>query len=425
MGPGLPYTQLAELEAWLNLHWSQVATIGEWWSALSARGLSQPELPEPWGRGWTPQETKAYLELLLARGLPCPPWSLGNYLVIPTLLEHGSERLVERFVPRILDGSHGWCQLFSEPNAGSDLASLRTIAKREGDEWFVTGQKVWTSNAAFADYSILIARTNTAVPATAGITFFVLAMRQEGVQVRPLREMTGESVFSEVFLDNARIPADHVVGEVNGGWAIAKATLRHERRGIGTGATERISSLRPGTVAGDLCCPAVASPGTGPIEMPKRLDLETLMAFARRSGRNVDPVVRQRLARLYSEVRISEWSAARAKLGSPGLGIEGNLAKLRHTAVTRQMSRIASAVLGPAASLYGPDAESGGVAQRHIVFTPAVSIYGGTDQIQRTIISERGLGLPREPDYPQTEPGVGYGGISTGRSRTSGLGSNV
>ena len=388
----------ASLGIWLDEHWDPALTVGAWWQQLADARLSDPRLPAPWGRSWTRDRTMAFQELLAERKILAPPYGMGNFLVIPTLREHAADHLLQRFVPQILNGQHGWCQLFSEPGAGSDLAGLQTRAERDGDEWVVNGQKVWTTGGQWADFAILVARTDPAVMKHRGLTYFVIPMRQAGVEVRPLREATGEAMFNEVFLDAARLPVDWVVGDVGDGWRVTNTTLRHERAGIG-GDFAGGSGATPGSVAGHLDQRAgdlAASPAAG--QRGRRLELDLLRELARERGRSRDPGVRQQLARLYSLERITEWHLARIKDGSAATGADGNLAKIRNSAVVTTGREVACAILGPEATLWGPHAVAEGLVAEHIVRSPAPSIYGGTDQIQRNIIGERALGLPREPD---------------------------
>ena len=196
----------AGIDAWLDTNWNPDLTVRDWWARVASAGLANPMLPAPYGRGWSRGQANDLARAMVARGALGPPAGLGMMLAAPTLLAHGSPELIERFVPRILDGEHGWCQLFSEPGAGSDLAGLQTRAERDGDEWVITGQKVWTSLGQWADYGILIARTDPDLPKHRGISYFAFPMRQDGVEVRPLREMTGRALFNEVFIDEARVP---------------------------------------------------------------------------------------------------------------------------------------------------------------------------------------------------------------------------
>ena len=242
-------------------------------------------------------------------------------LALPTILTHGTPEQIDRFVRPIIDGSEGWCQLFSEPGAGSDLAGLQTRAERDGDEWVITGQKVWTSTGQIADYGILIARTDPEQPKHQGITYFLFPMRQPGVDVRPLREMTGHAVFNEVFLDHARVPDALRLGERGAGWAVANTTLMHERAGIGE-ASGGFARAASGTVAGHLHRPCHSflsgvrpqmgqghvSPGT----------VRRFIALAANRGLLDDPVIRQTISELHTRVQVIIWSARRAKGGAGG-----------------------------------------------------------------------------------------------------------
>ena len=189
---------------------------------------------------------------IAAFGAVGAPYGLGLLLAAPTIADHGTSRQIDTLVRDIVTGRAAWCQLFSEPGAGSDLAGLTTRAERDGDEWIVNGQKVWTSLGQTADFGMLIARTSTEAPKHQGISYFAIDMHQPGVEVRPLREMTGHAMFNETFLTDARVPDDHLIGGLNKGWAVANTTLGHERAGLGTGGGSRGTVVMPGTVAGNL-----------------------------------------------------------------------------------------------------------------------------------------------------------------------------
>ena len=225
----------AELDAWIDANWDPDIVVREWWQRLSSVGLTNPGLTQPFGKGWGRSETRILAAALRERGAIGSPAGLGMLLAAPTILAHGSDTQIDQYVPRILDGTDAWCQLFSEPGAGSDLAGLQTKAIRDGDEWVITGQKVWTSEGQHADLGMLIARTDPDAPKHRGISWFAFPMRQEGVEVRPLREMTGRSLFNEVFIDEARVSHQDLIGELNDGWRVANTTLTVERAGIGGG----------------------------------------------------------------------------------------------------------------------------------------------------------------------------------------------
>jgi len=398
----------AEVETWLDEKWDPDLTVAEWWALLAGEKLGYSQLDEPWGRGYNREQSQAVFAALRSKGAMGPPAGIGTMLALPTILAHGTQAQIDRFLPPLLNGTEGWCQLFSEPGAGSDLAGLQTRAERDGDEWVVTGQKVWTSTGQYADFAILIARTDPDQPKHQGITYFLFPMRQPGVDVRPLREMTGQAVFNEVFLDEARVPDEYRLGDVNAGWRVANTTLGYERAGIGE-ASGGFSRTTPGLVAGKMNRPAKdfltrsgrqgaqghISPGT----------VKKFTALARERGMLEDPMVRQALAELHTRVQVITWSAQRAK-ASPGgrTGVEGSLAKIAMTEALHCGVALGSRLLGPDAQLWGPEAATDGWMQELTVFSPAPAIYGGTDEVQRNIIGERGLGLPKEPGPARETP---------------------
>ncbi len=390
----------SELDAWLEQNWDPDASVREWWGALAAAGLSNPTLPPPFGRSWGRSETRVLVESLRAVGAIGAPAGLGMLLAAPTILEHGTPDQIERFVPAIVNGTESWCQLFSEPGAGSDLAGLQTKAIRDGNEWIVTGQKVWTSEGTHADLGMLVARTDPDAPKHRGLTWFAFEMNQDSVEVRPLREMTGRSLFNEVFIDGARVSHENIIGELNDGWRVTNTTLMIERAGIGGSHGLAFAAAHPGSIAGDLDQPAgtfrgkrlaLAAGGVGPGTFNQ------LSREARTRGRDKDPVVRQQLAALHTDLEVMRLSAVRSRQRAQRTGGEGNLAKLRMTTALRRARALASTILGADMTLWGTEAATDGVLQEMAVFSPAPSIYGGTDEIQRNILGERVLGLPREP----------------------------
>jgi alkylation response protein AidB-like acyl-CoA dehydrogenase len=389
-----------DVAGWLDDTWSDDLTVGEWWRRLADAKLANSMLPEPWGRGYSREQAVAVIAALTERGALGPPGGIGMMLTVPTLLAHGTEAQILQWVPRILDGQDGWCQLFSEPGAGSDLAGLQTRAERDGDEFVVTGQKVWTSTGHLADWGILIARTDQDQPKHRGISYFAFPMHQEGVEVRPLREMTGRALFNEVFLDGARVAAGNLIGGLNDGWRVANTTLMVERSGIGGANAGGAGSAAPGSVAGHLERLATAQAG-------KRSGLSSgavghstlvlLQELAAERGLLDDATVRQGLAELHTRLQILRWGGMRAKVASTRTGGEGNIGKIFMSEIICHTRDLAGRILGPDAMLYGPDSVTGGVLQELTLFSPAPSIYGGTDEVQRNIIGERVLGLPKEP----------------------------
>ena len=240
-----------ELQSWLDDNWDPDLTVGEWWERLGMSGWAAPLLPvESYGRGLSRGDALAVQQTIADARCARPTMGLGLMLAAPTIATHGTPEQIERYIPDIVTGRGAWCQLFSEPGAGSDLAGLTTRAVRDGDVWHVNGQKVWTSGGQLADLGMLLARTNPDVPKHQGITWFAIDMHQPGVEVRPLREMTGAAMFNEVFLTDAVVGDDARIGDVNNGWAVANTTLQWERSGMGAGGNapaRGVAMVHPGT----------------------------------------------------------------------------------------------------------------------------------------------------------------------------------
>ena len=323
------------------------------------------------GRGLPREYERLYGTLASRYELP----SLGVYgiglgMVAPTILDHGTEEVKQADLRSMYRGDIVACQLFSEPSSGSDLASLQTRAVRDGDEWIVTGQKVWTSGAQVSDIGEIICRTDPELPKHRGLTGFVVDMHAPGVEVRPLRQMTGGASFNEVFFTEVRVPDSHRLGEVNGGWTVALTTLMNERAAIGGG-----------------------SGGVG-LPTPSRL-----IRLAQALGRSQDPLVRQQLASIFVHDRVAQYTNLRAmaRIAVGELpGPELSLAKLSLTANMTRTSDLVSSVIGPA--LVADTGTWGTYAWSEFVLgAPGLRIAGGTDEVLRNIIGERVLGLPKEP----------------------------
>jgi alkylation response protein AidB-like acyl-CoA dehydrogenase len=403
----------AELRRWIGAHWDPELSLAQWRGRLADSGWACPAWPREWcGRSLSPGLAETATGELADAGVPGPADGVGRTLAAPVLLSHGSEDLRRRFIRPAVTGEISWCQLFSEPGAGSDLAGLATRADPvKGDGavaggWQVTGQKVWSTGAATADFGLLLARTDASVPKHRGITCFVLPMRQPGVEVRPLRQMNGHASFNEVFLDRAEVPADHVIGEPGGGWTVALSVLAHERR-----LAASRPAPAPAGAAGRAWREAIAE-RTAAAEPHKwypqragRPDLVIARAVA--EGQARDPVVRQEIARLTGLTWTARWTAARAAAaraaGRPP-GPEGSLGKLASSVIARQAARVHSLIAGAPGMLTGAGSPLDGTIAEILVSVPAISIAGGTDEIQRTIIGERILGLPREPDASRDLP---------------------
>jgi alkylation response protein AidB-like acyl-CoA dehydrogenase len=388
-----------EVRAWVGEHWDPDLPLREWRERLLESGWAAPSWPTDWfGRGLSPAADVIVAEELARAGAVGPPLGAGVGLAAPTLLAHGSDYLKRMLLPPILTGEHTWCQLFSEPGSGSDLAGLTTRAERDGDEWVVTGQKLWSTSAHHADYGMLLARTDWDVPKHFGITYFVLPMRQPGVDPRPLRQMNGHASFNEVFLDAARVPDGNVVGTPGDGWRAALTTLAHER-GFATMRRRRIDA-GAGRALQEAAAEADAHFATYSW-YPQRAGRPDLVGeVATATGRRADPVARQHLAAVVARQRAHDWTARRAqaaRAAGRAPGPEGSLGKLAASDVARRAASTYSLLAGAMGTLTGGDGLLDGVIAEILTSVPAQSIAGGTDEIQRNIIGERVLGLPKEP----------------------------
>jgi alkylation response protein AidB-like acyl-CoA dehydrogenase len=398
----------AEVKVWLEENWDPDLTVGEWWDRLARSGYAAPTFPEDaWGKGWGRDLAAVVNSALAEHGAIGPPAGLGLLLAAPTIAAHGNEQQKQTDLLRILNGQDAWCQLFSEPGAGSDLAGLQTKAIKDGDEWIITGQKVWTSTAQICNLGMLIARTDPDLPKHKGISYFKFDMTQPGVEVRPLREMTGRAMFNEVFIDNARVRDEDMIGGLNNGWAVANTTLMAERTGLGTGGSGGVGSAFPGPLAkqlDDRVGDHVGQVRTGGTGGGGRAAANSLVKLAEQLGRNHDPVVRQKLAKLYTLQELGRISALRMKARRGLTGGEPNIAKLMMSDLLRLQREVGNEIIGPHGMVMGSDGPGGGSVQEMTLFSPGPSIYGGTDQIQRNIIGERVLGLPKEPGPGKDTP---------------------
>jgi len=390
-----------EARAWLEEHWDPTARLALWREKLADSGWGQPAWPtEYYGRGLDAGDAAAVGAEFDRIGAVPAATAGPRMLAAETLLVHGSHEQKRKYLRGILTGEHTWCQLFSEPGSGSDLAGLTTRADRDGDEYVVNGQKVWTTSAHHARYGMLLARTNWDVPKHQGITYFAIEMDQPGVEVRPLRQMNGHASFNQVFFTDARVARANVIGEVDRGWTVALTTLAHERR-MADGLRSLVRAARgEGRIFEEYRreIASVMEPYKWYPQRAGRADL--VVQRGRETGRLADPAVRQAVARVLILARTAEWTAMRAKaarlLGRPP-GPEGSLGKLAASHVARAAADAHALISGSDALLCGPDSPMGGVIAEVLVSVPAVSIAGGTDEIQRNIVGERVLGLPKEP----------------------------
>ncbi len=315
------------------------------------------------GRGSTLTESAIFFEELGRSGSPLPANVLGLLLAGPTIMTWGTPEQKDRYLTPILTAEEIWCQGFSEPDAGSDLASLKTRAFKDGDEWIVSGQKVWTSGAQYSKWCMLVARTDSEVPKHKGLTYFIMDMEQDEVAVRPLRQITGEPEFNELFIDGARIPAENVLGGVGNGWKVALTTLMNERAGLAFFLQVRLRQL-----------------------------LDRLIDEAAGRGLLDDPVVADRLGELHLKAEVLRLTAYRGltaieKYGQPGP--EGSLTKWMWSDTNQQLTQFAADLLGPSALL------AGGRWSYELLRARGNSIEGGTTEVLKNIVAERVLGLPK------------------------------
>ncbi len=397
--PPRPHAELwDEVTGWLEEHWDPDLPVEAWWKVVAEAGWTAPHFePEQGGRGLSRRSGAVVRAAFVAFGALRPPGGLGLLMAAPTILTQGTPDQIERFVPPILDGSVGWCQLFSEPGAGSDLAGLTTRAHRDGDQWVINGQKVWSSQALQSDYGMLLARTDLDVPKHKGISWFAFRLDQPGVTIRPLREMTGDAVFNEVFLDDAVCEDRDLIGGAGNGWMVTQTTLHFERTGIGAGGSHA-GFPEPGPKGG---MHGLRAGDAALLEAPNAkltVNYEDVARLVHEAGRADDPGFRQDLARLYTYTQLGLWNAQRSKAEAERGGghAVASVGKLTQTDIVKLAARLGVDALGPHGLLTGEAATEGGVFAKALVFSPASSIYGGSDQIQRNIIAERSLGLPRD-----------------------------
>lgn len=401
-----------DVTAWVRDHWDPTQTLRQWWAALADAGYAFPTWPRGFGGlDATAAEERIVARVLADEGVVGAPSGVGQTMGGPTVLAHGTDGQKHALVPRLAAGAEAWCQLFSEPAAGSDLAGLRTSAVRDGGEWVVNGQKVWNSGAHLAAKGLLLARTDRNVPKHRGISYFVIDMDQPGVEVRPLRQMNGATEFCEVFFNEARVPDDRLLGGPGDGWTIARTTLAFERAGVSSGARGAVSRF-PGEAAGNL------ERRVGEIleeaaRSPKRavsgfvVNNRALTTLARERGLDGDPITRQRLAKFKSMTEASRFNGLRAKARAARgerPGPEVSIGKLAISDIAKASRELTFSLLGPYGMLAGDDAPGGGAYVDVALASFGAGFGGGTDEIQRNVISERSLGLPREPPVDQDLP---------------------
>ncbi len=350
---------------------SELAHVAEsraWQRTLAEHGWAGIAWPKEYGgMGLTAKHARIFAQEESKFHVSVGMFGVALHMVGPTIMAHGTEAQKREFLPKILNGEHMWCQLYSEPGAGSDLAGLTTRADLDGDEYVVTGQKVWNSGAHYADWGILLARTNWDVPKHRGITYFLVDMRSPGIEVRPLRQITGHAHFNETFFNDVRVPAENVLGDVDAGWGVTQTTLMAERSMIGGG-------------------------GGG-------VTFSAIHELASELGVTDEPVMRQELAKCYTRFEILKWLGLRARAAAQAgrpLGPESSVVKLVVSERVAADGDLLMAMEGAGAMLMNADAPAAGTWQQVFLGQWSIRIGGGTEQIQRNVLGERVLGLPAD-----------------------------
>lgn len=393
----------AEVAAWLDENWSPDRSLVEWRTMLLDAGWAAPGWPEDcFGRGFTGEQVAAVEDVFREKGAVGAAQVGPRRLAAETILVHGTADQKQRYLPPILTGEHAWCQLFSEPGSGSDLAGASTKAELTDGRWVINGQKVWNTSAHHADFGILVARSNWDLPKHQGLSYFLIDMRQPGVEVRPLKQMNGHASFNEVFMTDAIVPQEDLMGGEGNGWAVATTTLSIERQGFARGRSPRSPrEPREGAIYEEFAreLEVANEPYTWYPQREGRVDL--IMPRARETGAISDPSVRQEIAKLLSMQTGAKLAAASAaaqrKSGSNEIIPAGSIGKLGASFIARQSAHVHTMISGTDAMLSGADSPEEGIVAETLISVPAISIAGGTDEIQRNIIAERVLGMPKEP----------------------------
>ncbi len=405
----------AEVRTWLKENWQVNLVLGEWWRLLAEAGFAFPTWPVGMGgRKTQRKEAKIITEEIGRAGALGPPGGVGQMIGGPILLEFGTEEQRRRWVPALAAGAEAWCQLFSEPGAGSDLAALQLRADRDGDRWVLNGQKLWSREAEAAERGLVLARTDSSVPKRKGISYFVVDLDQDGVEVRPIRQMNGRATFNEVFLTDVVVPAENLIGALGQGWPVAQASLMYERVEVGGGGVLRPARIAPPGRLGGMLDRRISDL----IEESRRAERErpvvpgvrtpaAMTRLAQEVGKDQDPLVRQRIAAMHAlsetnRMRMRQARATRRK-GRPA-GPEASLGKLVSSELGREARDISLSLLGAEGMVTDGDITFGGAFQQMALSVQSLSIAGGTDEIQRNLIGERLLGLPREPEVDRDAP---------------------
>ncbi len=392
-----------EVKAWLADNWDPQRSLMDWRIKLVESGWGAPDWPEEfYGKNLPPAAVNAIAEEFAAAGAVGSAQSGVRFLASATLLEHGNDDQKRTYLRRILTGEDAWCQLFSEPGSGSDLAGATTRADRKGDHWIINGQKVWNTSAHHADYGLLVARTDWDQPKHKGLTYFIIDMRQPGVEVRQLKQMNGHASFNEVFFTDAKVTDDQLVGTLNDGWQVAVTTLAYERRSFARIRTVTADRHGDGPIYAEYAkeVEIANEPYTWYPQRAGRVDL--VVERAQETGAIDDPAIRQEIAKLLTLNQSAQWYGARlreAQKAGTTRGPEGSISKIAASNIARLASDVHTSITDIDAMLTGPQSPRDGIIAEILVSVPAVSIAGGTDEIQRNIISERLLDMPKEPRF--------------------------
>jgi len=394
-----------EAREWLRASWDPDLTVREWWTMLATSGWGFPTWPREWyGRGLSREEGLAVEQVMLDLDVLGTASGSGIRLAAPTILTHGDDEVKRRYLGSIARGESEWVQYFSEPGAGSDLAGLQTTARKVEGGWIVNGQKVWSSRGHTADFGMLLARTDPTVPKHRGITYFIIEVNQPGIETHPIRQMNGDASFNQVFFSDAFVADGNIVGELNGGWRVAMTTLGFERF-----VATAMPAVTPGPQGGHLEMRAGDALEKGRLGLHRLGNAfgdsaPRIMAAARSLGKDQDPVVRDQIAQLLELEQAVRAMAMRHSPTVEGKGSSaslGSIRKLARSRVARMTREVGMSVLGAQGLVVGPEAESEGIIQHLGLSAPRASLGGGTDQIQRNIVSERVLGMPREQRYDE------------------------
>ena len=389
------------VNAWIDENWNPELSLQDWREILVEGGWATPHWPSQYfGRDFTQAQASIVSKIFSERGVVPVAQGGPGRLAAETILAMGNDDQKTRYLRPILTGEASWCQLFSEPGSGSDLAGLSTKAELKDGKWIVNGQKVWNTSAHHADWGILVARTDFDLPKHQGISFFLINMRQPGVEVRPLKQMNGHASFNEVFMTDAVVEPEDLVGGEGNGWQVAKTTLSYERRLGGAGRPNPKANTFTGRTHEEYReeVRIANEPYTWYPQRQGRVDLILSRAFE--TGAIKDPVTRQEIAKALSMAKGAQLSLqaaeAQRKSGSNELVPAGSIGKLGASVIARQANHVHTMISGADAMRSGPDSAEEGMVAEVLVSTPAISIAGGTDEIQRNIISERVLGMPTE-----------------------------